>query len=69
MPDDEFEAILVKEVGLSPEEAEIGVLAHMRAWRQGGASLVTSTVRDLTGRDPLDVVDWITAHRERFAAA
>jgi uncharacterized protein YbjT (DUF2867 family) len=66
MPDDAFGDVLVEQVHMTPEAAEMGVLAHMRARREGGASLVTDTVRELTGRDPVDVVDWIAAHRERF---
>ena len=51
---------------MTPEQAELGVLVHMRAWREGQAELVTDTVRELTGRDPLDVVDWVAAHRSAF---
>jgi uncharacterized protein YbjT (DUF2867 family) len=68
MPDDAFKDVLVQQAGMSPEQAEVGVLVHMRAWRAGGAAHVTDTVRELTGRDPVDVVDWIAAHRERFAS-
>ncbi len=68
MPEEAFAELLVEQAHLTPEQAEIGVVAHMRAYREGHAALVTDTVRELTGRDPLDVVDWIAAHRERFAA-
>jgi len=68
MPEDAFRDVLVEQVHMTPEAAEMGVIAHMRAWREGGATLVTDTVRELTGRDPVDVVDWIAAHRERFVA-
>jgi uncharacterized protein YbjT (DUF2867 family) len=68
MPEDAFRDLLVQQAHMDPEAAELGVIAHMRAWRAGGATLVTDTVRELTGRDPVDVVDWIAAHRERFAA-
>lgn len=68
MPQDAFRQVLVEQAHMTPEAAEIGVLAHMRAWREGGADLVTDTVRELTDRDPVDVVDWIAAHRDRFEA-
>jgi uncharacterized protein YbjT (DUF2867 family) len=68
MSDEAFAELLVQQAHLTPQEAEMGVLAHMRAYRAGDAALVTDTVRELTGRDPVDVVDWIAAHRERFAA-
>jgi uncharacterized protein YbjT (DUF2867 family) len=68
MPDDAFRDLLVQQAGMTPEQAEVGVVLHMRAWRDGGAEHVTGTVRELTGRDPIDVVDWIAAHRERFAS-
>jgi uncharacterized protein YbjT (DUF2867 family) len=68
MPEEAFTELLVQQVHLSPEQAEIGVVAHMRAYRLGRAELVTDTVRELTGRDPVDVVDWVATHRERFAS-
>ena len=68
MPEDDFRQVLVEQAHMTPEQAELGVLVHMRAWREGQASLVTDTVRELTGRDPLDVVDWVAARRERFQA-
>jgi uncharacterized protein YbjT (DUF2867 family) len=66
MSDEALAELLVQQAHLTPQAAEIGVLAHMRAYRAGDAALVTDTVRELTGRDPVDVVDWIATHRDRF---
>ncbi|HEX4216243.1 MAG TPA: NAD(P)H-binding protein [Candidatus Dormibacteraeota bacterium] len=38
-----------------------------RAYRQGGAERVTQTVRDLTGRDPIDLARFVSNHRDAFA--
>jgi hypothetical protein len=34
---------------MSLEHAEIGVVAHFRAWKRGDADLVTDAVQELTG--------------------
>jgi hypothetical protein len=67
--DPEFERLLVREAGMTPEQAEIGVICHFRAWRNGGAEVRTDTYRELTGHAPTTVEEWITAHRDTFAQA
>lgn len=52
--------------GMSAEEAEIGVVSHFRAWRNGGADVVTDTVQSLTGQPPTSVRSWLEAHRADF---
>lgn len=51
-------------------EAE-GVVANMRMTRGDahGFDRVTTTVRDVTGREPRRVEDFLRDHRDRFAAA
>lgn len=67
--DEELAKALVDEAGMTPEQAEIGVVGHFRAWRNGAAEALTDTYRELTGRAPTTIEDWIGAHAEAFAAA
>jgi uncharacterized protein YbjT (DUF2867 family) len=69
MSDEGLERALVDEAGMTPEQAEIGVIGHFRAWRNGDAEAHTDTYRELTGEPPTTVEEWIAAHRETFAAA
>jgi NAD(P)H dehydrogenase (quinone) len=69
VPDEELERLLVHEAGMTPEQAEIGVICHFRAWRNGDAEALTDTYRELTGRDPTTAEQWITAHADVFAQA
>jgi NAD(P)H dehydrogenase (quinone) len=66
MPEDAFRELLVAQAGMAPEEVEITVLAHLRAWRRGDADLVTDTVTELTGQAPLSVEAWLRQHRPAF---
>jgi hypothetical protein len=54
---------------MTPEQAEIGVICHFRAWRNGDAEALTDTFRELTGESPTTAEEWITAHRDLFAQA
>ncbi len=69
LSDDDLHRALVDEAGMTPEQAEIGVIGHFRAWRNGDAEACTDTFRELTGDAPTTVEEWITSHRETFAAA
>ncbi len=60
---------LVEEAGMTPEAAEIGVICHFRAWRNGDAQALTGTFRELTGAAPTTLEAWLEAHREAFADA
>ena len=66
MPEDAFREVLVQQAGMTPEQAEIGVLAHLRAWKRGDADLVTDTVMQLTGQEPLAVEAWLRQHQAAF---
>src|SRR5947209_672958 len=69
VPDEELERLLVDEAGMTADQAEIGVICHFRAWRNGDAEVRTDTYRELTGQEPTTAEDWIGAHREMFARA
>jgi uncharacterized protein YbjT (DUF2867 family) len=69
VPEPELEKLLVQEAGMTPEQAEIGVICHFRAWRNGDAEALTDTYREVTGQAPTSVHDWLTANREVFAEA
>ena len=69
VPDEELERLLVEEAGMTPEQAEVGVVCHFRAWRNGDAEALTDTYRELTGQQPTTAESWIEANREVFAAA
>jgi uncharacterized protein YbjT (DUF2867 family) len=67
--DEELTDTLVKEAGMTPEQAEIGVVCHYRAWRNGDAEAQTDTFHELTGEAPTTAEEWIKARREVFADA
>ncbi|MBM9468254.1 NmrA family NAD(P)-binding protein [Nakamurella leprariae] len=66
LPLEKFRQILLSQ-GLSEQDAEIGVISHFRAWRRGGADIVTDTYRRLTGSEPTSLRQWLAAHRADFA--
>jgi len=65
-PEAEFAKMMVEAVGLPADQLEIGMLSHYRAFRRGGADLVTDTCERLTGRRPMSVEEFICAHKDRF---
>jgi NAD(P)H dehydrogenase (quinone) len=67
--EEDLSKTLVEEAGMTPERAEIGVICHFRAWRNGDAEALTDTYRELTGRDPTTAEQWIAEHAEPFAQA
>lgn len=69
VPDEELERLLVEEAGMTAEQAELGVICHFRAWRNGDAEARTDTYRELTGERPITAEEWVGAHREMFADA
>jgi uncharacterized protein YbjT (DUF2867 family) len=69
----------VRYVGLADDQARAAMLGRgmpefyvdalievARAYRDGGAGTVTSTVRDLTGRAALGFADFVRGHRDVF---
>ncbi len=67
LSEDAFREMLMQEAGMMPEQAEIGVLAHCRAWRRGDADLVTDTVAELTGHPAISLEQWLRQHKAAFA--
>lgn len=67
--DQELERLLVEDAGMTAEQAEMGVICHFRAWRDGDAQARTDTYRELTGQPPTTAEQWIEAHRDVFAQA
>jgi uncharacterized protein YbjT (DUF2867 family) len=67
--DQELTRLLTDEAGMTAEQAEIGVVCHFRAWRNGDAQAQTDTYHELTGRRPTTAEEWIEAHRDVFVRA
>ena len=69
MSEDDFAQFLLDYAGFkSRDEIEIKVLCHFRAWKEGRASLVTDTVKQVTGRDPMSVEEWIRENESAFTS-
>lgn len=67
LPEEEFAKVLLEHGGFDDRETlEINVLCHLRAWRNGKASLVTDTVEKVTGRPAMSVEEWFAANKSRF---
>lgn len=67
--DEDLAKVLVEQAGMTPEDAEIGVVCHFRAWRLGQATARTDTFAELTGEAPSTLEQWAAAHADTFAAA
>jgi uncharacterized protein YbjT (DUF2867 family) len=67
--EEDLQKTLVEEAGMTPEQAEIGVICHFRAWRNGDAEALTDTYKELTGSDPTTAEQWITENAAVFAEA
>jgi uncharacterized protein YbjT (DUF2867 family) len=63
-PDDEARAGLLSRG--TPEFYADALIEIARAYREGGADTVTSTVADLTGHAPADVADFVRRNRDAF---
>ncbi|MFD8543213.1 SDR family oxidoreductase [Streptomyces sp. NPDC059649] len=64
LPDDEARAAMLSR-GL-PEFYADALIDVARSYRNGGAEKVTSTVADLTGREPLGFADFVRRNRHFF---
>lgn len=67
IPEDQFREILINEAGMPADQVEIGVLCHYRAFRAGGAELVTDTYQQLTGQAPTSVEQFLEANVGAFS--
>jgi uncharacterized protein YbjT (DUF2867 family) len=52
---------------MTRDKLELEVLCHLRAWRKGQADLVTGTFRELTGRGPTSLGNFIQENKETFS--
>lgn len=69
LPEDEFAKMMLEHAGYTDRQAlDTEVLCHLRAWREGGAELVTDTVADVTGSPAMPLREWIELNRARFSA-
>lgn len=69
MSDEDFTQMMIEYAGFkTKEQVEIGVMCHLRAWREGRASMVTDTVKEVTGQDPMSVEEWIRANKDAFVS-
>jgi uncharacterized protein YbjT (DUF2867 family) len=66
MTDDDLRQMLIKYAGMTPDQVELGVLVHYRAWKRGDADLVTDTVEELTGRKPMGLDQWLARNLAAF---
>jgi uncharacterized protein YbjT (DUF2867 family) len=65
LPDDEARTAMLRR-GM-PEFHVDALIGVARAYRDGGAETITSTVADLTGRAPLGFADFVRQNRDVFA--
>lgn len=62
-----FTSMLKKyDKSLTTERLETEVLCHLRAWKNGKADLVTRTFKELTGRPPTSLEEFISENRIPF---
>jgi len=67
LPEAEFAKMLLDYAGYTdPVALETNVLCHLRAWKRGSAELVTHTVAELTGQEPMTLGEWIAANQDTF---
>jgi uncharacterized protein YbjT (DUF2867 family) len=64
--EDDFKKVMIEQAGYTEDRLEIEVLCHYRAFRGGGAELVTDTVQRLTGRPATSVDEFLEAHKVAF---
>jgi hypothetical protein len=65
LSDDEARAGMLR--GGLPEFHINALIAVSQAYRHGGAERITSTVRDLTGRDPTTFETFVRDHQPTFS--
>ncbi|MCU0277351.1 MAG: hypothetical protein MUE31_00510 [Candidatus Nanopelagicales bacterium] len=67
MPEDELKTLMVQYGRQDPEVIERLVMSHLRAWRDGHADVVTTTVAEITGQEPISVREWFADHADDFS--
>ncbi|BDI23321.1 NmrA family NAD(P)-binding protein [Herbiconiux sp. L3-i23] len=67
MPDTDFRAFMVNEVGIPDDRVDEAVMVHFAAWKRGDADIVTDTVEQLTGTAAMSIDEWLAANRSVFS--
>jgi len=68
MPEDDFRKLLVEQAGVPEDVVDVQVMLHFAAWKRGDADLVTDTYRELTGKAPTGLAEWVALNLEAFGA-
>lgn len=66
LPEDELKTLMVQYGRQDPDMIERLVFTQLRAWRDGIADVVTSTVEEITGQAPMSVGAWFAHHRADY---
>lgn len=66
MPEEQFRSLLVEEACVPEEVVDVEVRLHFAAWKRGDADIVTDTCRELTGRAPTTLAEWLACNRGAF---
>jgi uncharacterized protein YbjT (DUF2867 family) len=67
MNEEDFSAMIMRyDKTMTPEKIEIEILCHLRAWKRGGADVVTGTFKELTGQEPTTIDEFIRDHYDYF---
>jgi hypothetical protein len=67
LDEDELTKLMVQFGRQDPGVIERLIMSHLRAWRDGRADVVTTTVAELTGQEPMSVAQWFAEHADDFA--
>jgi hypothetical protein len=68
LPENELADLMMQHAGIdSREDLENMVLGHLRAWRDGHADVVTDTVAELTGQEPMSAREWFERNLSQFS--
>jgi hypothetical protein len=67
LDEDELTKLMVQYGRQDPDVIERLIMSHLRAWRDGKADIVTTTVEEITGQEPMSVAQWFVEHADDFA--
>lgn len=68
LPENELADLMMQHAGIdSREDLDNMVLGHLRAWRDGHADVVTDTVAELTGQEPMSAREWFERNLSQFS--
>ena len=67
LTESELKALMVQYGRQDPDVIERLIMSYLRAWRDGRSDVVTTTVEEITGREPMSVAQWFAEHADDFA--